>query len=274
MHCNEEWDLERTQTVIPKAPVRVHHVYQTLPVIAWPYRTQFWLIVIFVLELTDAFSLDTIFITQPPPSRQDRYPDKGSDVGAGNKNQVCHDKRSAALGNILTLTDTGKHTVFKMWFTLHQFLTCPLPRDPIPCLSLMPLSLSPVPEHWALRAVLCLSFRHQTTIDRDSILSPPQPAPHKTLIARKLWRTQIAPARMSCKPHKNPLFTKTNINCWKEWKYLQLLGPAFHYSYSKFLIFFKSSSSLYEIIKTMTSTCLLWSNYSGIERLESRGSSS
>ena len=43
----------------------------------------------------------------------------------------------------------------------------------------------------SLHAGSNLSFRHQTTIDRVPLPSPPVPRPHKTLIARKLLWTQI-----------------------------------------------------------------------------------
>lgn len=128
--------------------------------------------------------------------------------------------------------------------------------------------LSPVAEHCVL--VLCLSFRHQTTIDRDSILSPPRPAPHKTLIARKLWRTQIALARMSCKPPQKLLCSpKPTSIVEKNWNIHNYCGQLFHFS----LGFKYFTSQIYHDIKDNDDqhlSCLLWSNYSGIQRFERR----
>lgn len=97
----------------------------------------------------------------------------------------------------------------------------------------------PLASLWSLGIAcwLWLSFRHQTTIDRDSILSPPRPAPHKTLIARKLWRTQIAPARMSCKPPQKLLCSpKPTSIVEKNWNIYNYSGQLFHFSRSFWIV--------------------------------------
>ena len=205
--------------------------------------------------MTDAFSLNTIFITSPSPHPRDEtdIQTKAQTQGrGGNRNQesVMRKGQQKLRWGISWLTQWHKSST-KPLRTIHltvsyQFLLISV-SSPDLCLwykyDARPPGLSPVAEHCVL--VLCLSFRHQTTIDRDSILSPPRPAPHKTLIARKLWRTQIAPARMSCKPPQKLLCSpKPTSIVEKNWNIHNYCGQLFHFSLG-FWIFYKSNLSRY-----------------------------
>ena len=232
----------------------------------------------FVLVLTDAFSLNTIFISQPQPHPRDEtdIQTKVQTQGLGIEIRICHEKRStkAALWGIISWlsritqnhTHSPKQRFISRWDSLvHSSFPwfppeCPGCWWPMPPASPRCLSIACGP---------CLSFRHQTTIDRDSILSPPQPAPHKTLIARKLWRTQIAPARMSCKPPQKLLCSpKPTSIVEKNWNIYNYSGQLFHFSRSFWIVLQVKFIMIWKI--KMTITCLLWSNYPGIQRNERR----
>lgn len=115
--------------------------------------------------MTDAFSLNTIFIahphpqpSQPPPSRRDRHPDKGSDAGLGVGIEIrslsWEKVNKSSVGEYLdshAMTEK-QHKALKNNSFNHQFLLCSVCSPDLCLWYKYDARPRPLSGRWALRA--------------------------------------------------------------------------------------------------------------------------